>query len=164
MTARLRLPAYGKALMEARRAGNHPAVVHVLFCEDWRHKPRCEEGCGADHPRLAVKPSEFAAGTLDWRLVTGSLVAVFDDRDRMSLQFSREFYGLLAELGRFAGPVHVYHLDPVKEVGAGVWAFDWRFAFCAGASHWSIDTEQLNEQRRRRWFELRAAAPDRAAA
>jgi hypothetical protein len=37
-TRKLRLPAYGKALLAARRQGQHPRVVHVIYGEDeWRY-------------------------------------------------------------------------------------------------------------------------------
>ena len=39
----LKLPAYGKALLNARRLGEHPPVVHVIYGEEWGRGERCGE-------------------------------------------------------------------------------------------------------------------------
>ena len=53
---RLKLPAYGKQLLNERRLGNHPLVVHVIFGDDWRPGEQCDDDCGSEqHPRLAEK-------------------------------------------------------------------------------------------------------------
>jgi len=157
---RLRLPAYGKALLNARRLGEHPLVVHVIYGEEWRPGERCGDGCeGASHPRLAVRPSEFEPWTIDWRVVTGCKVVVFDPYETGAAR--RNFYELLGELGRFAGPVEVYRLE-----ADGRWAW-WSTSHVLAAQLWSvngtwpawwpIETERINAERRERWFRLSAA-------
>ena len=165
----LKLPAYGKALLNARRLGEHPPVVHVIYGEEWGRGERCGEGCdGATHPRLAVKPSEFQPWTIDWRVVTGCLVAVFDSREDC-FNGGKRFYEMVGEIGRFAGPVHIYRWQETGRAG-GVSTTGYGLAFCASVvaaqvarangawpGWWPIETERLNGERRERWFRLTAA-------
>ncbi len=196
MTARLKLPAYGKALINERRQGRHPAVVHVVFAEafgsgEWcEHCPRTGEAAKERglHPRLHVLPEEFAPFTLDWTLVTGCMVVVFDGREWLGDKHARAFYELVGEIGRFAGPVQVYRMEPdrpvttphttplqpvAQEVWAWRWAFWWDAASLAASTfkesgrwpfYWPAETEALNEPRRCRWWEHYGASREPAAA
>lgn len=65
---RLKLPAYGKKLLEARRAGNHPLDVNLCFGSLWRCVPE---------PKVAVMPSDFVPGIYNWTVLTGLCVTVF---------------------------------------------------------------------------------------
>src|SRR5690348_12538483 len=100
MRPRLRLPAYGKQLLNERRLGRHPLVVHVVYGETMHHGTSCDLDClggfgpeklpkppasvqGDPHPHLWVKPSEFKPFTIDWHVVTGCAVCVFDLRETL---------------------------------------------------------------------------------
>lgn len=175
---RLKLPPYGKPLLMARRQGRGVSSIHLVYGERLDVDGRCDEACpgqhAGGHPRIVVKPSEFRPFVYDWTLVTGCHVAVFDDRPDL-IAGARSFYELLGELGRFAGPVHVYRSEPVREIGGGVWVFESRFQWDAAGlaadsfresgrwpMWWPKETEALNAPRRRTWWELhehgRAAA------
>jgi hypothetical protein len=158
---RLKLPAYGKQLLNARRLGQHPLVVHVIYGEEWRPGERCGAECeGAEHPRLAVRPSEFQPWTIDWHVVTGCKVVVFESMfDRR-----RNFYDLLGELGRFAGPVHVMSPDDEQVTAADALALRVKKMFGDWPRWWPIETERLNGERRERWFRLTAARPEPVSA
>jgi len=61
-------PAYGLPLLKARRQGQHPAHVHVIFGDDWTPPGRS--------PRVAVKPSEWREHQIDWTCIVGLPVTV----------------------------------------------------------------------------------------
>lgn len=90
----MKLPAYGRALIDARREGRHPACVVVIFGYDWTPKGTA--------PRLAVKPS--ACLGLDWSCVAGLSVQVDDrtrdDEDPFDEHGNRKLYFLLGEIAR----------------------------------------------------------------
>jgi len=155
---RLRLPAYGKALLSARRLGEHPLVVHVIYGEEWRPGESCGTECeGAEHPRLAVRPSEFQPWTIDWRVVTGCRVVVFEGREDMFFR-AKNFYELLGELGRFAGPVHMVRSEDSGSVSAAdALAHHLLKTYGMWPAWWPIETERINAERRERWFRLSAA-------
>ena len=139
----MKLPAYAKTLLAARRAGSHPALVTVVYGEDWA-VPGAE--C-----RLAVKPGE-ALG-LDWRCVAGlpvelvnrSDVAMFEAQDGEPLR-------LAAEIARESAQVMVV------EGGARVALDELAFAMrCVSGARWpawwSEDVEKIHGQNRKRWIE-----------
>lgn len=101
--SRKRLPAYGRDLLAERRAGRHPASVTVVYGEQFWKVP------GA---KLAVKPSEYVPGTLDWRVVAGVRCLVMD-LDCGAAEVSGDppvfgkFYALLAELAAARAYVEV---------------------------------------------------------
>lgn len=77
------LPAYGKALLAARRAGRHPAGIRVFWGRDWRDSTPWLESppqslAFAWRPRLAVDPEKYAPDTLDLRLLAGCEVVIYD--------------------------------------------------------------------------------------
>lgn len=154
----LKLPAYGKALLAARRAGRHPAVVVVVYGQDWS-----VPGVWA---RLAVKPG--AALGLDWRCVAGVGVQVLDRstaaEDDYDAQGNREVFFLLGEIARYAACVAVETPEPLfaHQQGRGQ-AQAQVLAWCARTvkpgSHrmawpawWSEDIDKINERNRRQWL------------
>lgn len=192
MKPRLRLPAYGKQLLNERRHGRHPMVVHVIYGDQLHHGTRCELDCaggfepeklptlrppasvGDPHPMLWVRPSEYKPWTIDWHAVVGAAVCVFDMREAGG--GGRNFYEMLGEIGRFAGPVLVYRLEPFEIVGDCValrWEFCWQAHITAcGPSWrphalpiwWPIETERENARRREKWDRLYAAHLEQRAA
>lgn len=121
-----KLPAYGKQLLAARRAGRHPAVVTVVYGQDWS-----VPGVWA---RLAVKPK--AALGLDWHCVAGVGVQVLDRstaaEDDYDEQGNRELFFLLGEIARHAAAVQVRTPEPLfaHQSGGGEAHAD-LLAFCA---------------------------------
>lgn len=190
MTARLKLPAYGKSLINERRQGRHPRVVHVHYSESFGCSAQCEfcattpaRSAGATpprqggepfppwHPAVQVSPAEFRPFAFDWTVVTGCMVAVFDWRHDI-FERARAFYELVGELGRFAGPVQVYRLERVNDA-VSQFAFQWDAGCFASEAHgkegrwpfwWPPETEALNAPRRRRWWDLHEQQHGRAAA
>lgn len=103
----VKLPAYGKQLLAARRSGTHPAVVVVVYGQDWS-----VPGVWA---RLAVKPK--AALGLNWHCVAGVGVQVLDRstaaEDDYDEQGNRELFFLLGEIARHAAGVQVRTPEPL---------------------------------------------------
>lgn len=66
-----RLPAYGKQLLERRRAGDHPLEVALIYGQDWWQNVH-------DLPRLAIAPEEYEPGRFDFRMVAGLKVTLID--------------------------------------------------------------------------------------
>lgn len=95
---RLKLPAYGKALLDNRRRGFHPLYVDVLYGDDWREastRAKLESAVfvrdgrearpyeyrwlrEVGSPMLALRPREYGPGVYDFRCVAGTAVRVFD--------------------------------------------------------------------------------------
>lgn len=64
----LRLPAYGEALLQLRRAGVHPPRVWVIVGDDWERRPTRE-------PSVCVG-REWRAGAVSWLPVAGVPTAI----------------------------------------------------------------------------------------
>jgi hypothetical protein len=67
---RLKLPAYGKRLLEERRAGNHPLEVTLVYGDKW---------WDFEQPKLCIKPDEFEPGKYDFSVCAGIHVIVIDN-------------------------------------------------------------------------------------
>lgn len=159
---KLKLPAYGAPLRAARRAGEHPLCVHVIFGDRWREPVQCSVWArtlvqGA-HPVLAVRPSEYAAGTLDWSVVTGLRVAVFD-QNALAADVGGPLFVLLGELGRFAADIEVHSAIWSTSVQADELALMHKRD--AWPAWWTEEVEKINEKRRANWFA--AAVPEACA-
>lgn len=89
----MKLPAYGRALVDARRAGNHPERVAFVFGDDWR----------APQPRLALRPDDYERGKYDLRPVAGVPV----DLHQRSEEHGK-FLELAGELARWAAEVRLH--------------------------------------------------------
>jgi hypothetical protein len=102
---RLKLPAYGKQLLERRRAGDHPLEVAFILGEDWRD---------GQEPRLCINPQDYEPGRYDFRVVAGTRVLVLDqalgagecDENARPPTFGK-FYDLIGELAEFAAVVEI---------------------------------------------------------
>lgn len=139
MTMRRKRPAYANALLDARRAGDHPSTVMVIYGNDW--------AVGGGVTRLAVKPGE-ALG-LDWGAVVGVRVDVVDRRRGADVDMT-ELYAMTGELAREAAHVAIV-IDGVRHAAEllalavrhelrGVWP-----------TWWTEETNQINERNRQRW-------------
>lgn len=168
MTPRLKLPAYGKQLLAARRAGDDPLVVHVIYGENWRDEPTCLWQCkGAAHAKICLKPADYQPGLYDFHLVTGLQVALFD-QPRASFAEDDKIFDLIGEIGRWSADLHVYVAGEEWPPSASRLAHgrrNYRHVHDAAANHgwprwWSNEIEQLNEQRRQDWLEAALAAPE----
>lgn len=69
----MRLPAFGRELLELRRAGKHPRDIRFVLGGDWGLP---EE----PHPMLALRPGEYRIGRLDTSVVAGCWVWVYMDK------------------------------------------------------------------------------------
>lgn len=90
----MRLPAYGRPLLEARRAGDHPARVLFVFGDYWKAE--------SPHPKLALKPGDYAPRRFDFRLVAGVPVDVLERSDGALHQGTPKYLWLAGELARWA--------------------------------------------------------------
>lgn len=124
-----KLPAFGGALVERRRRGDHPLCVHLIYGYKWREPHACfwgERSIPGEHPLLALKPLDYQRGLYDWRIVTGVYVAVFDqghepfddlDHGPPRPWWCYPLYSLLGELAQHAAEVEVYRNDDRFAVG-----------------------------------------------
>lgn len=126
---RPKLPAYGKGLLLARRLGNHPREITVVYGDNWR---------GVKHPRLGVRPLQYQPGLVDWRVVAGVMVTLIDRAggvagfDIAANRFGK-FYALIGELAAMDAYVQVMYPD------GNVWArkdADLLAYECRNASGW----------------------------
>jgi hypothetical protein len=69
----MKLPAHGRALLDARRAGKHPSHVEVIFGPA---RPPMRAAAGV--PVLGVIP-EWRPQDLNWLPVAGCIVVLHDD-------------------------------------------------------------------------------------
>ncbi len=153
-----RPPAYGKLLLEARRAGVRIVDVAVVVGYDWAPP-------SGGRPRLALKPEDYAPGTVDWRCVAGLAVAVHLSDGR----YLETVKPLLAEVARLAPEVDIVTPWPlVREFGcrcpASVLAWCDRAPDEQGRlqwpSWWPGELERDHERRKqqfRSWVHKRAA-------
>lgn len=167
-----KLPAYGKQLLEARRAGTHPAVIVVVFGEDWR-----VPGVWA---RLAVKAAEWSPESIDWNVTRGVSVLILDRSSNADDPYddtgARKLFFMAAEIARFAGFVTLEVPEPLflgEEAGPSrVHVHEW--AFCCRTwvpgqrrwtwpAWWSEEIEKINAANRQRWFAEAEAELERIA-
>lgn len=155
--ARRKLPAYGKQLLDARRAGKHPQSVTLVYGDKWWE---------VSTRKICVKPSDYVPGAMDWRIVAGLQVVVIDqemgiaDFD-LSVNPPRfgKFYALLGELAAMDAFVVVRysdgdawverHADELAHAGRYVaggrfrwpqwWSDDHQRRFMAAADGWTAD-------------------------
>jgi hypothetical protein len=148
----MRLPAYGRRLIDERRAGRHPIEVTVVYGDKWR-----------DHGQLkiCIKPEEFLPGVYNFHILAGLRVLVVDQLGESSDLDEKvipptfgKFYDLLAEIA--AADAWVTLRYPQYE------AFDRDIANLAlCAKWWSHETrsmqwprwwnEELHAKHERRW-------------
>lgn len=117
MNQRRKLPAYAKALLAERRAGNHPLRVQVIVGQPWRPKL-------AGVPMLALNAEEWAPGTFDWTACAGVAVEIIDRGMARAGKSWQELAQLAAEIARYAAPVMVrssYFSNGRGEVTEMVW-------------------------------------------
>lgn len=157
----MKLPAYGKRLLEQRRNGSHPTAVRVIYGDDW-YVP---EGV----TRLAVKPGE--ALELDWRCVTGipvELVCQVDQKDPGPTQLALEVYHLAAQITQSAAHVTIIYPGEGR-IDASDFAFVCR-RWNATTRRvewpvwWSEEIEKKHAENWQRWLADTAAYLARAAA
>lgn len=90
---RLKLPAYGRELLQQREAGQHPARVVVIYGDDWR--PPNEQD------RRVCVGSDYAPGVYDWSLLAGLPVTLLTRHTALMCE-------LAAEVAAHAAPVEVH--------------------------------------------------------
>jgi hypothetical protein len=177
---RLKLPAYGKRLLDHRRLHCHPTVVQLYWGDDWslpRTAAAAEVGCLANgmrpyapswfarcgFPWLAVRPGQFSPASLDWRVTAGLLVRVVVVADE-----SPGFWAMLGEVATWASCVEIYE-DEARGTDVQSLAFDQVVRGPDGRMVWpDWWPERMNAdyaKRRRQWCDdARAALPALRAA
>ena len=134
----MRFPAYGRALMEARRGGLRPIAAHVIVSNKIERGMECDFLCGSAHPEVVLIASEFESGAIDWRCVRGLLVTVFDRLELQKLEADL-FLSIVRDIALEAGPVWY-------------WANELEgFYPLVGAHDLTSEVERVNSGRRKRW-------------
>lgn len=126
----MRLPAHGRALVEARRAGRHPVRVDVVY------GPRIpQRALHGDYPVLGVLP-DWESAQLDWRCTAGCIVLVYDESQhagRLADWWLLDVWRIGAAIADYAANVYVHqtHGDSTiraaahgARLAAGAWP-DW---------------------------------------
>ena len=169
--ARLKLPAYGKALLARRRAGEHPLCVHLIIGNDWRAPCVCTWcALGDMHPLLAIKPEDCQPGRFAWGLTAGLNVVLFDQQG-LALDFKQRsifskpydygpLYAVIGEIARHAADIEISAPGWRTTESAYLLAWsgrDYRFTNDVEHNHgwpcwWSAETEVINAQRRQTWL------------
>lgn len=155
-----RKPAYANRLIEARKAGQHPASAVVVFGHQWR---------GYAEPILAIKPEEYEPGMFDFRAIAGLPVDVVDQVGEWRLFDDwPALYWLAAEVAEWAAEVQVHSVAWEENSVYGRIDMEILAQACrlerwavSEAPHWpSWWPEKLNEDYGRRnqqyWLERRA--------
>ena len=131
----MRFPAYGRALLERRLAGERPRVVALLVGADWR-RPRW---LPAEIPHLAVKPAPWhlpivaargARELVDWSVVRGMTVLALDARAADEI-----------EEGPDRWDSWLWLLAAVQEQARDVWMFTPTIEFTDSPSAWAIERD-----------------------
>lgn len=175
--ARLKLPAYGKTLLNARRADHHPLCVHVIFGRDWKAETHCAwSHLPGVHPLLCVHPAEYTPGQYDFRAVTAINVALFD-QDALAAEYAadgypslRDFgrlYDLAGELARWAAYVEIHSPIWPRADYAETLAYlgrDYRHCKDPDKNHgwphwWSAEIQSAHERRGFAWLGTITAGP-----
>lgn len=98
---RLKLPPYGRQLLERRRAGDHPLEVALIYGHDWR----ADVG---GVPRVALNPEDYVPGKYDFGFLAGLRVTIHDqdlNADECNPTTTPptygKFYDLIAEVAKF---------------------------------------------------------------
>jgi hypothetical protein len=106
MTARLKLPAYGRELREARDAGRHPERILIIY-GDAITRP---EGA------LCVFAADYQPGTIDWSVVSGVPVDI-------EWRHGVKIRELVAEVAAVTAPVCVI-LPPDRRIEVSEFLYD----------------------------------------
>ena len=162
---RLKLPPYGRALLERRRGGDHPLEVALIYGREWW-------AAVGGMPRIALNPEDYTPGVFGWRLFAGIKVVIHDqevnadERDEKAAPPAfGKFYDLVAEVAAFAAYVVIEWPArsgwPTREAGEFAWCFRWLDLEARRMQwpRWWSDELQRNYSRR-----FQAWAQDSAAA
>ncbi len=145
------LPPLGRQLLFARKRGQHPARVWVLYGDDcWQRQP-------TDAPVLCV-PGDYTPGRYNWSLLAGVPADIV-------WRGGEWIHALAAEVAMFAAPVNVHYrlhgFDTVTLMGffgggtqtepvdAFLFLERWRTGV---ASIWTDDAEADYRDRENAWY------------
>lgn len=142
----MRLPPYGRALFNARMAGERPRVVQLLVGEFWKSP----KWMPPEIPRLAVKTARWddeAAERFEWRVVADMTVFAIDVRlpdERVETRDGWDpWLWLLADVQRYARDVLMFtpmiEFATPKDMFAPERALDC-YAWCA--RDWDLATRK----------------------
>lgn len=147
-----KLPAYARALLEARRRGEHPEVVNLCYGDRWR---------AVSAPSIAIDPKEYEPGKYDFHVLAGLKVVVVDQLaggfeidETVSPPVFGKFFDLLREVAAFDTWIVIewpQNIEPRHQDACDV-AWTWRRRDpAAGKVVWPAWwSEEINEMQFRR--------------
>ena len=165
---RLKLPAYGKRLLDARRKGLHPLDVCLVYGGKWFEVDEVH--------RVAITPEDYAPGKFDFHMLAGLRVTIYDQLaggweidDKVAPPKYGKFFDLVREVAAAGAVVMVRWpkgteprtqllldiVEPCKwfdrAAGAFVWPGWWSDALqaqqIAAAKAWVDDDKQVESGR-----------------
>lgn len=139
--AKKRMPAYGKALLERRRAGDHPLTVNVVLGNAWWK---------VKEPKICVKPEDYAPGVFDWRVVAGVRALVVANDAFRAGGDAAKVGDLLGELADHAAVVDLWCGDGAA-VSADVYAWGER-KLGKWPEWWNAERDRRMIAGRNAWF------------
>ena len=156
-----RLPPFGRRLLDRRRQGDHPLEVVLVYGERWWPGKKYEA-----LPRVAVRPSEYVPGTIDWRMLAGLHVIVVDRAEGLGEWVGvperdcddawGRFYYLLGEISDYAARVTVVAEGATDTTpDALAYANRWRAPYAVvmqWPAWWSAKREQALQARFLPWM------------
>lgn len=142
----MRLPAYGKALLARRQAGDHPLSCVVSFAP-FIPAPQSPEAFQTQ-PMLALKTSEYRRGVYDFRVLIGMRVVIRCGRGVRL----RPLLWLTGEIGQHAATVTIegYWAEP-QTADSLAWRFGRASGICRWPRWWPLDIEKANRERKALW-------------
>lgn len=118
------LPAYARAIVQARERGDHPPLVSVLYVTTWFRSVVLPQ-------QVQVMAEEYRAGRYDFYWCAGvPVIAVNYDRD------ASEFAALVVELARVTAPVFVIDLETCGDEILFADSYLWTLRLLQGEGRW----------------------------
>ncbi len=139
---RLKVPAYGKRLLDDRRAGKHPLEVTLVYGDDW---------LAGRPPRICIKPDEFEPEKYDFHLFAGLRVNVRDEFG-LALADDDKVFNLLLEVAQFAALVWIGWPKALGEPAMELSEFAYACYRSGRRQWWSDDQDRAYRARFDGWF------------
>lgn len=174
---RKKLPAFGAALRDRRRRGEHPLCVHLIYGHKWRIGTECfwasAQLVAAPHPEIAIKPEDYEPELYEFSVLLGLQVCVYDQTGEAAWYEDpcfgparpglMRFYQMLGEIASVAADVEVHSpafgTDDWRACELAAMGRRRQLAGDASMNHgwpswWSAEIEHNNAKRRDRWCRI----------